>query len=432
MIKHLSSSGVATLAVLVFTAIGGIVSARFLLPSGKGELTAVILWPTLLVTLGSLGLTDAVTYFTATTPERSPAILSSALAIAIAASAVLVVAGYNLLPVLLSHYGSGTVQTARGFLLYVPVSLASVLMMAALQGNMRIDAYNVLRTMVQLLTVAGLLLAVAAGHATVRGFAVATLGANLITFAAALTVAVRAKWIGSSVALDTARPLLRFGLQSQLGSLASLLNLRLDQMLMSALMSASLLGIYVVGVTVAGVAALAPTAIIIVAAPRISGETDAAAKALAWGRLLRLSVVLQLVVASALWMTAPYIVRFGFGPSFDASTRVARILIFASLPLGANMLLAIGFRAFNRPMTPSAAEIVSLGATAIGLLLLLRRLGPEGAAWASLAAYSVTCAFMFSRVKTQLGIAPRELLAPSRRDWLDARAMLLRRAPENA
>ena len=121
-----------------------------------------------------------------------------------------------------------------------------------------------------------------------------------------------------------------------------------------------------------------------------------------------------------------------FGPTVDASTRVARILIFASLPLGTNMLLSIGFRAFNRPLTPGAAEIVSLGATAIGLLLLLRRLGPEGAAWASLAAYSVTCAFLFSRTWTQLGIAPRDLLAPSRRDWLDVRALLLRRAPERA
>ena len=432
MIKHLSSSAAATLTVLALTAIGGIVSARYLLPIGKGELTAVLLWPTLLVTLGSLGLIEAVTYYSATAPERSRAILSSALALAFAASAVLVVVGYVLLPVLLPHYGAATVQTARWFLLYVPVSLASVLMMAALQGNMRIGTYNILRTMVQVLTVAGLLLAVAAGRATVRGFALATLGANLIAFAAASLVVVKARWIGSPFSAGTARPLLRFGLQSQLGSLASVLNLRLDQMLMSALMSASSLGIYVVGVTIAGVAALAPTAIIIVAAPTISSQADMAAKLRAWGRLIRLSAVLQLAVASLLWIAAPYIVRFGFGASFDGSTRVARILIIASLPLGTNMLLAIGFRAFNRPLTPSAAEIVSLGATAMGLLLLLRRLGPEGAAWASLAAYSVTCTFLFSRVKTQLGIAPRQLLAPRRRDWLDARAMLLRRAPENA
>ena len=137
--------------------------------------------------------------------------------------------------------------------------------------------------------------AVAAGRATVRGFALATLGANLVTFVAASLVVVRSGWIGSPFSSGTARPLLRFGLQSQVGSLASLLNLRLDQMLMSALMSASLLGIYVVGVTVAGVAALAPTAIIIVAAPKISGETDTGAKLRVWGRLIRLSVVLQLV-----------------------------------------------------------------------------------------------------------------------------------------
>lgn len=432
MIRHLSSSAAATLIVLAFTALGGIVSARYLLPTGKGELTAVILWPSLLVSIGSLGLTEAVTYYSATAPARSAQILSSALAIALTISAVLVPLGYLLLPALLSHYDAATVQTARWFLLYVPVSLASVLMMAALQGNMRIDTYNALRTMVHVLTVGGMLCAVAAGRATVRGFALATFGANLVTFLTTTALVFKARWIGSPFSSVSAGLLLRFGLQSQLGSLASVLNLRLDQMLMSALMSASLLGIYVVGVTVAGVGALAPAAIITVAAPRISGETNAEAKLRAWGRLLRLSALLQLVLAVVLWVATPYVVRFGFGPSFVASTPVARILILASLPLGTNMLLAIGFRAFNRPLTPSTAEVVSLGATAIGLSLLLRRFGPEGAAWTSLAAYSVTCAFLLSRVKTQLGIAPRDLLTPSRRDWRDARALLLRRAPESA
>src|SRR5262249_35451145 len=154
--------------------------------------------------------------------------------------------------VLLSHYGPATIQSARWFLLYAPVSLAAILMMAALQGNMRIGAYNTLRGMVQIATVAGMLVAAASGHPTVRAFALATFAGNLATLGVAAALVGKAGWLGWTPVSSFARPLLDFGFKAQLGSLASMLNLRLDQMLMSAMMSASVLGIYVVAVTIAG------------------------------------------------------------------------------------------------------------------------------------------------------------------------------------
>lgn len=436
MIRHVSSSLAASVAILLFTAVGGVLSARYLLPAGKGELTSVVLWPTLLVNLGSLGLAEAVTYACATDRGRSSQTLSTALVVSSLASAVLLPVGYLLLPSLLSHYGQAAVQTARWFLLYVPVSLAAVLMMSALQGNMRLGAYNTLRSMVQVLTVAGMLVAVAAGHATVRGFALATFAANLVTLAVSAVLVAKAGWLGRAwhraSITSTARPLLRFGLQSQLGSLASMLNLRLDQMLISAFMGASLLGIYVVAVTVAGLASVVPATLIVVASPRISGVNEPVARVAVWGRLLRMTVLLQIVVAAALWVVSPYLVRWFFGASFESSTSVARILIIASLPLGANVMLTTGFRACNRPLTPSTGELVSLSATVMGLALLLPRLGPAGAAWSSLAAYSVTCAFLFIQAYRQLGVTPLFLLAPRRKDLMDVRALLMRRAVEGA
>jgi O-antigen/teichoic acid export membrane protein len=431
LIRDISVSGAATLTVLLFTAIGGMVSARYLLLVGKGELTAIILWPTLLVNLGGLGLAEAVTFQCAITPPLSRQILSTAISLVLATSALLVPAGYLLLPSVLAHYGQATVATARMFLFFVPVSLVSVLMLAAMQGNMQLGPYNVLRTLVQILTVLGTLGIIVAGMVTVRGVALATLAANLVTLAAASELVWRRGWIGLPDWGVTGRQLLRFGLRAQLGSLASLLNLRLDQMLMSMLMSASLLGIYIVGTTVAGLAVLAPAVIVIVAAPKISGQPDLDGKLQAWGRLLRISILLQLVVAAVLWILTPLAISLGFGPSFEMSAPVTRILIVASLPLGINMLLSAGFRAFNDPLTPSKAELISLVATVAGLWLLLRRLGPEGAAYASLAAYSITCAFLFGRTRARLRISVRDLLVPSRQDFRDARALLPRRAPES-
>jgi O-antigen/teichoic acid export membrane protein len=392
----------------------------------------VILWPTFLATIGNLGLVEAVTYYSARQRETSREFLSTALVVCLGTSTLLVVAGYFLLPFVLSKYDAHTVQSARGFLVYIPITLAATLMMAVLQGNLHLGAYNLLRAMVQILTVAGIVLAIAVGRGSVRGFATATLAANVITLAVATVLVLKSGWIRWPFPSFAAGPLLRFGLQSQLGSLASVLNLRLDQMLMSAMMSAPLLGLYVVALAVAGLANLPFTTLNVIAVPRIAREAGPVARLDSWGRLLRLSLLLQLLFVCALWAVAPYIVRVCFGPSFGPSAGAARTLIVASLPLGMNMMLGNGFRASNRPLTPSTAEMISLAATVAGLWWLLPRYGIEGAAWTSLLAYGVTSIFLFSRVYRQFGITPRELLEPSRKDWRHARTLFLRQQPERA
>jgi hypothetical protein len=62
MKKNLSITFIATIVIQLVTMFGGILSARLLLPQGKGELTAIMLWPSLLAALGSLGIVDAMTY----------------------------------------------------------------------------------------------------------------------------------------------------------------------------------------------------------------------------------------------------------------------------------------------------------------------------------------------------------------------------------
>ncbi len=425
MLKHLGSSLVASLTILVFTAIGGVVSARYLLPVGKGELTAITLWPTFFATIAGLGLAEAVTFHTARTRHRSREVLSTALALTCASAVAFVAVGWVLLPHILGHYNEDTIRTARWFLFFVPVSISTTMVMGVMQGNLQLGAYNLFRALVHILTVAGMLLLVLAGHAGVWGFALAGLVAELVTLAAATLMACRSGWIGWP-RTDAVRSLLGFGLQSQVGTLASVVNLRLDQMAMSAFLSAPMLGVYAVAVTIAGVANIGPVAVGAVAFPRISGEHRAEARLRQWGQLLRISVLLQIALTAALWWATPLIVRICFGSSFSASTMPARILLIASLPLGINLMLATGFRACNRPMTPSTAELISIAATAGGLWLLLARYGPEGAAWASLLAYSVTCSYLLVQVRAQLHYSPLALFIPHRDDWLHGRAFVLR------
>jgi O-antigen/teichoic acid export membrane protein len=64
----------ANLLILGGNAVAGIVSARALGPSGRGQLAVVILWTAMIHMLGSLGLLSSCSYHVARWPERRPAL----------------------------------------------------------------------------------------------------------------------------------------------------------------------------------------------------------------------------------------------------------------------------------------------------------------------------------------------------------------------
>ena len=60
--KNFTISFIATFLIQMITMIQGMVSARWLLPLGKGELTTIMLWPSIFVSFGILGIQDAVAF----------------------------------------------------------------------------------------------------------------------------------------------------------------------------------------------------------------------------------------------------------------------------------------------------------------------------------------------------------------------------------
>jgi len=54
----------AQIFILLLGACTGVMSARLLGPQGRGELAAAILWPSTLLTLGSMGLNQSIVFHT--------------------------------------------------------------------------------------------------------------------------------------------------------------------------------------------------------------------------------------------------------------------------------------------------------------------------------------------------------------------------------
>src|ERR1700679_1767368 len=76
----------AKLLIIGLNAATGILTSRALAPAGRGELSAMILWPLLLGSVFSLGIPSALTYRLRRHPEQLSELSGAALAISVVIS----------------------------------------------------------------------------------------------------------------------------------------------------------------------------------------------------------------------------------------------------------------------------------------------------------------------------------------------------------
>lgn len=397
--------------------LSGILSARVLLPQGKGELTTVLLWPTLIAALGNLGIHDALAFCTANDPNNLKKIAASGLLLALLLSLGLMALGYVALPIILSDHSMMVITSSAFFLWYIPLALITAALTGPMLGQLQLAPYNALRTLVHVLNLTGIVALILVSQVSVFGFTAVALISGFIPLVLSAGWAVRKGWLGALPEFDTIKQIISYGLRTHIGSVAGMMNLRLDQLLLSVFLPPSVLGFYVVAVSIGTVGGLGAITVALVAFPYLSRISSFALKREALGRLMRLSLVISLISTGALYLSLNWTINLFFGAEFAESAGPAQLLIFASIPFGCNVVLTAGFKAFGRPATASTAEVVGLGITALSLVILLPPYQALGAAVASLLSYSATFAYLAWQAHRQLQLSLAQLFLPSPGDW---------------
>jgi O-antigen/teichoic acid export membrane protein len=404
----------ATGAIQLVQAVIGVILARILGPSDRGELAAVILWPTLITTIGSLGIAQSATYH-ASQATRLGGVVGSTLAIVALDSVLLMAFGWLILPLALSGHDPAVVHTGQTFLLaFVPLCLLAVSMLSILNGSQRFLWYQSMRLLLIGVTVAGIVALAVTGKMTVESAAGAYLLAYAITVVVSLVLVFRATGGGIAPSREGIRDLLGFGLKSQLSQSMWALNERADQLVISAFFSAATLGLYVVAVTLTSLTTLIGFSFAVVALPLIARLDSAEERR----RIARLIVSATLfcatLVSVPIFIAEPALIRFLFGEDFVGATGVGRVLLLAGIVFGLNRVLEAVLQAADRPLESSIGEGVALAVTAAGLAVLLPTMGIMGAGVTSLIAYSASSTFMVRRAARALDMPALRLIKPER------------------
>lgn len=416
----------ATAAIQLMQAVTGVLLARILGPAGRGELAAVILWPTLLTVVGSLGLAQASTYYIARAKsvEEQGRLVGTAFALALAISAVLIAIGLVVVPLALGGHDQNVVDTARVFLIvFIPVNLVAVVAMSLLNGQHRFALFQSVRILVIAAVLIGLIGLDLAGNLTIETGAAAYAGAYAIGGVVGGAVLLRSVWGSIAVATEQARGLLGFGLRSALSQSMWSLNERADQLVISIFFSATSLGLYVVAVTLTSLTTLIGFSFAVIALPLIARFDSQAERR----RLAHLFIVATLVLATAvslpIFVLEPQLIRFFFGADFVDAAGVGRVLLVAGVVFGLNRVMEAILQAVGRPLESSIGEGVALAVTAAGLAVLLPTMGIMGAGVTSLLAYTASSAFMIRRASKALEVSPLSLVRPERSMIAQARGL---------
>jgi O-antigen/teichoic acid export membrane protein len=398
-------------ANLVLAAMGfctGIISARMLGPHGRGELAAIQTTPSAIGAFAMIGMPEALVYFSARRPAQAGSYLGTAAVLALLASIPLMAAAYLAMPLLVHAQGPRVIGEARWYLLIAPIYATSGMLYHPLRGTRDFRTWNGLRLLVPMSALCVLGAAWLLGRMTPAFIAFGNLTSCAILFipcAVVVSHRLRGPYFPDA---DQMVPMLRFGIPCVMTTLPYLLNLRLDQMLMAALLPARELGLYVVAVAWSNAVAPILNSVGALMLPTVAAAGDRSLAAEHMGRGVRMTTMLAAAVCLVIAAAAPFAIPLLFGAGYQPSLGPALILIPAAGVLGVNLSLQESIRGLGWPSVALRAELLGLVVTAVCLAAMLRPWGIAGAAVASLLGYStVTIALLVGATR----IVPMPILS---------------------
>jgi O-antigen/teichoic acid export membrane protein len=381
------AAGVASQGALV---ISGILSARMLGPTDRGYLALIILIPSTIAQVGSLGISLATTYFIARQPRSAAAVVKVVRRPALVQTTVLTATHAIVVAFLIAGKPSSFTLAALVSLGSVPASYALEYGLAILQGAQRFRLFNFLRILPSV-AYSGILVVLvlsSSGSLTIIFTAslVATIGAAALALGNAL-VPRPASACGTNA--PTTRQLLRFGLRSYLGYVSPIESLRLDQLYVGAVFSPATLGVYVVAGAFTNLSRFVGQSIGLVAAPHVASLQDGSDQRRAAWRFFILATALCGGVTLVLVVTVPWLTPLLFGHRFAKAGGLAQVLVLGAFFLAIRRTLTDGARGCGLPALGSIAEAAAAAWFAPAVVLLSRSLDEMGVAvaWTSAVAF---------------------------------------------
>lgn len=389
----------------------GVLLARGLGTTDRGELTAVLTAAQMAAWLAGMGAQSAIPYHQARQPADASRLLGTWLVLAGGLGVAGAIAGIAILPAILAAQSDATLDLARAYMLTVVVLLALDVVHSFVLGAHHFLLYNVARVAGPLAMAAILGGLWVVDELTVETAAAATFGVNLVALGLVGGWAIRRYGAGRPDK-RIARATLWYGARAHTTTVGGLVSLRLDLVIMPALLAASSVGLYTVATSASWTVASLASALAVIVLPLAARQGERGARTVVLATWVTLAV--GTAAAATLAALAVPCVRLLYGGEFLGSVDALRLLLPGTVLWAATLVVLSGLNSLGRPGLAGATQVVSVAITIAGLVVLLPEGGIEAAAAVSSVAYAAAFACAVWLYRRVAGIGWDQLIRPSR------------------
>jgi O-antigen/teichoic acid export membrane protein len=395
---------VLTLAVNLLT---GVVIARALGVSGRGELTAILTLTQMVGWAFGLGCAEATAYYHARNRDTA-GVVTAWLFVLIPAGILAVVVGEAVLPIALHAQSDSTLRLARLFMLSVVLTPVGLLKLGVLLGTQRYLFYNAIGFLQPAATAALYVLLWQAGALSTATALGVTVGASL-AFGVVLTLQTLRGRIGRPD-WSSGWKSVWYGIRAHGTNVGGMMNSRLDLMIIPAFLAASSVGLYSVATNVSWIVVSISAAIAAIVLPAAARHAEDGVPVVV--RSLQATFFVASVLALAIALVGGFALRLLYGADFAGGVVPLRLLLPGSVCYACAAVLWSGLYALNRPLTAAASQGLGLVVTVTGLTLFLRAGGIEVAALVSTVAYAAVFATALVLYRRAANLTWREFVTP--------------------
>lgn len=377
--------------------------------AGRGEVATAMAPNSLVVSVATLGLPDALTFQLA----RRPSVTRRALALSGLVSVFLGALCFGIAVVSAAVLADGDSALADlvllGTALAVPTLLINLLRGAAMGRQLwvAVAAERTVNSVLRLIVLGGLAVL---GDLTVIAAVLVVSVAPLVAGVAYWRLFYRPD--GPDPPAPIAGPLLAYGARSWLGSVAGMLNGRVSQLVITPLSDVRELGLFVVAITISDVPLIATTAVGNV----IFGVNSRTADAEQVTATSRLVTLVGSVGAAVIGAALPMCLAPLFGAGFEGALVPSLLLLVAGVLGLPGLIAAAGLGAWERPGLRSTVVVVGLSVNTTALLVLVPPHGATGAAVAGILSATTSSLVGVAAAARVTGSGAAAFVVPRRSD----------------
>lgn len=432
---------------VLLAAVGNIIVARILGPSGRGNLTTALTASFILYLLCELGLRFTITRLVASGRATwREGIATLAALYASVCVVVLPVCSFLLLWYHAAKFPGVPLAVLYLALYSIPVIMLEGSIASVLAGQQRQPEANILRVVEKGVVIIGYCALVWAVHTGLLGAMIASTASFLVGTLIGLVLLARLPGGRMRVRADLIPEIFRFGLVLYIGNLAMSMNYRLDTLLVYGFLRSADTGLYAIAVQVAEMMRYLPDTASAVLFPSVSGDVVNASERTT--RLTRVMTFVLVVSCLGLAVIGYPAIKYIFGDAFIPSYLSMVLLLPGMVTIGLAVVVVSDIAGRGYPQFGAISAWTSLVATILlDFLLIPGKItfaglhipglgwGINGAAIASSVAYTVSFIVLTIAYRRLTGVRLRDMYCPRaaelREMFARLRLALQRRIPRS-